>query len=250
MPSLAKRLLLLACDTRQVSEFVAAADKLGLEIVFGSEEPGAPLELRFSQRDSALRIVEYAMDYPLAGIIAVDDAAAAVAGRAGSMLGLPYHPPRAGDALGDKERLQLRLEAAGLATPNVSAGDTAYATIGVMTLGTLRVFAILNAAAPGATLPRLDSILLNGITDTLRTVIRTVGLRHGPVYVELAAAPADPERPEKPAGLAVRSVSAAIHAGYARSLSFRIPLVDENISLEELLIRNALGMDISRIFRK
>ena len=36
----------------------------------------------------------------------------------------------------------------------------------------------------------------------------------------------------------------------SRALHFRIPLVDDNVSLEELLIRLALGQDVSRIYRE
>jgi hypothetical protein len=248
-----KRLLVLATETTTAaSGYVAAADKLGLEIVFGTEEPGAPLELQFDQRDSALRIVQYAMERPLAAIVTVDNAPAAVAGRAASMLGLPYHPPRAGDTLRDRKRLEIRLSGAGLevccnraSQDQRSEASARYAIAGVMTLGHLRIPAIFDATGAAAAPLRLDAATQQPITDTLRAIIRGVGLRHGPVYVELAREQA--AESQKPA---VAEVAAAIPARYAAALRFRIPLVDEDVSLEELLIRNALGMDISRVYRK
>lgn len=248
-----KRLLVLATETTTAaSGYVAAADKLGLEIIFGTEEPGAPMELRFDQRDSALRIVQYAMERPLAAIVTVDNAPAAVAGRAASMLGLPYHPPRAGDALRDHRRLAIRLAAAGLQTtdpldfaPAGKQAEEAYSIVGIMTLGSLRVLGIFDSMIPEAVPLRLEAAAQKPVTDTLRAIVRTVGLRHGPIYVELSNTAAPPT-----SRLAVADVSAAIPPRYAAGFRFRIPLVDEDVSTEELLIRNALGMDVSRVYRK
>jgi hypothetical protein len=119
-----------------------------------------------------------------------------------------------------------------------------YAIAGVMTLASLRVLAIFDAAASDPAPIRPESDVQKHVFDALRAIVRTVGLRHGPVYVELTTA-ASRTQP-----LAVGDVGAVIPPRYAAALHFRIPLVDEDLSTEELLIRNALGMDISRVYRK
>jgi hypothetical protein len=53
------------------------------------------------------------------------------------------------------------------------------------------------------------------------------------------------------AGIWVMEVAARSIGGLcSRALRFEIPLVDKDVSLEELLIRLMLGLDVSRIYRE
>jgi hypothetical protein len=110
--------------------------------------------------------------------------------------------------------------------------------VGVMTLGTLRVLGIIESGREWRPLTRLSSETQQRLAEILRAIVKTLGLRHGPLFVELTA------------HREVAKVSAAIPAACAALLRFRIPLVDEDVSLEELLVRNALGMDIARVYPK
>jgi hypothetical protein len=48
----------------------------------------------------------------------------------------------------------------------------------------------------------------------------------------------------------ILDLAPAIPLGKLSVLQFRIPLVDEEVSLAEFILRHALGMDISRVYRK
>jgi hypothetical protein len=229
-----KRVLLLATNTAGHEAFAAAAGKLGLELISGTEDCEGGLTLDFNTRDSALRIVQYAMDRPLAAIVVGDERPLPVAARAASMLGLPFHPPKTGDALRDRKRLDVGLHAAGLELAEV--GKTAIEVAGVMTESKLRVLGIFDQQR---VIANLDAEARERLPDLLRSIIKSLSLTSGPVYVAATANLS-----------AVTNVSAVVPRDLASALRFRIPLVDEDISWQELLIRHALGMDISRAYRK
>ena len=122
-----KRLLLLTTTTGyQTREFAQAAQKLGLEVVLGSDRchklydpwrDGA-LPLKFEKPDRAARsIVEFARSKPLNAIVALGDATPPAAARACLELGLPGHPPEAADICRDKYRSRERLRETGLNVP-------------------------------------------------------------------------------------------------------------------------------------
>ncbi|MGO9209479.1 MAG: ATP-grasp domain-containing protein [Terriglobales bacterium] len=80
------------------------------------------------------------------------------------------------------------------------------------------------------------------IVETLALAADALGLYHGPVHAELRI---------NPAGIWMMEVAARSIGGLcSRALRFEIPLVDKEVSLEELLIRLMLGLDVSRIYRE
>jgi len=80
------------------------------------------------------------------------------------------------------------------------------------------------------------------IVETLAEASAALGLYHGPVHAELRI---------NPAGIWVMEVAARSIGGLcSRALRFEIPLVDKEVSLEELLMRLMLGLDVSRIYRE
>ncbi len=136
---MAKRLLILTTTTGyQTHSFVAAAGKLGVDAVFGSDRchrldnpwRDGSLPMRFEDAaGSAARIADYARSSPLDGIVSLGDRPTSTAARACQALGLPGHPPEAADICRDKYRSRERLKAAGLAVPSFVrfplAGDPA-----------------------------------------------------------------------------------------------------------------------------
>jgi hypothetical protein len=239
-----KRLLVLTPGADQQNEaFLEAAAKLDLDIVFGSETPqGVPakfrdsaIPLRFDDRDSVLGIVEYAMKQPLAAMVMVGDAPLSVASRASSMLGLPCHPPHAADAMSDPERLR----AAGI----VPSEQTDVTAEGSVDQGTLRVFALFDTRDDVLITPsRLGAEVQTALVNQLKSAVHSLGLRHGPVHARIALNGNE---------ASISSLEArALRAPASRALRFRIPLVDSDISLEELIVRLMLGTDTSRIYRE
>jgi len=80
------------------------------------------------------------------------------------------------------------------------------------------------------------------IVETLAKAVAALWLYHGPVHAELRI---------NAAGIWVMEVAARSIGGLcSRALRFEIPLVDKEVSLEELLIRLMLGLDVSRIYRE
>ncbi len=242
-----KRILVLAATASKTSRLREAADKLALELVLGCADETGALRLNFATRDSALHIVEFVQQNPVAAIIPVGDETAPSAARAASIVGLPFHPPKAADACANKELLRRKLEAAGVVAPDSSpAGPAAVGTSSsadltiecVMAGGKLRVLAVGDGDRP-TTFSALASDIQKNVPELLRKIIAALGLKHGPVRVTASAQ----------AGLL-----AAVDIGLCYSqtaltdaLRFRIPLVDQDISYEEVVIRNALDLDISRI---
>ena len=123
----ARRLLLLATTTGyQTHAFVEAAEKLGLDVVFGTdrchvlEDPwrDGALPLRFEDpQNSAARILEYARTNRVDAVVALGDRPTPTAARASRALGLLHHPAEAADICRDKYLSRERLRAAGLSVP-------------------------------------------------------------------------------------------------------------------------------------
>ncbi len=118
--------------------------------------------------------------------------------------------------------------------------------------GRLRVLAIFDKPDPLAgpffeetiyvTPSRMSRELQQGIVETLAKAAAALELYHGPVHAELRI---------NPAGIWVMEVAARSIGGLCSlALRFEIPLVDKEVSLEELLIRLMLGLDVSRIYRE
>jgi len=118
--------------------------------------------------------------------------------------------------------------------------------------GRLRVLAIFDKPDPltgpffeetiYVTPSRLAHETQQRVLETLAESVAALGLYHGPVHTELRINAAD---------IWVMEVAARSIGGLcSRALRFEIPLVDKNVSLEELLIRLMLGLDVSRIYRE
>jgi len=123
---------------------------------------------------------------------------------------------------------------------------------GIVDRGRLRILAIFDKPDPlvgpffeetiYVTPSRLAADTQQHVIQTLGRAVQALGLYHGPLHAELRI---------NREGIWVMEVAARPIGGLcSRALRFRIPLVDDNVSLEELLIRLALGLDVSRIYRE
>src|SRR5437870_6830833 len=118
-----KRLLILASKLGyQTRNFAQAAQKLSVEVVFGTDrchqldDPWADraLALHFEQPEQAAeRIVEQARAHPIAAILALGDRPTTTAAYAARALGLPYNSPGSVEACRNKLRQREVLSAAG-----------------------------------------------------------------------------------------------------------------------------------------
>ena len=123
-------LLLLPSHTYRTADFLTAASALGTEVVVGCERrpalaslmEGRYLRLHFADvEQSVARIGEFAAEWPLQAVIAVDDAGTMVAAAASAALGLPHNAMAAVAASRDKERSRELFRAAGLPTPRFAS---------------------------------------------------------------------------------------------------------------------------------
>jgi len=129
---MARVLLLIPSRTYRTHDFMAAASRLDVEIVVGSEHrpalaglmDGRHLRLDFEDVNrSTERIVAFAQMRPLAAVVAVDDAGTLLAAAAAEALGLRHNPVDAVEAARDKARMRERLAQAGLPTPQFATAD-------------------------------------------------------------------------------------------------------------------------------
>ncbi len=124
---MARVLLLIPSATYRAPDFMAAAQRLDIEVVVGSDR-GSPLEgvaagrtLTVDLNDpqaGARQIAAFAQQYPLDSVVAVDDAGALVAAAASQLLGLPHNPFEAVEATRNKYLLRRRLQRGELLTPH------------------------------------------------------------------------------------------------------------------------------------
>ncbi len=122
-----KRVLLLIPNTSyRAADFMAAAERLGIEVAVGSNHRqaledwsrGGALSLDFTEVDISLRrIVDFARARGLSLILATDDETTLVAAKAAAALGLPHNPPEAIATCRDKVRQRTAWASAGLPTP-------------------------------------------------------------------------------------------------------------------------------------
>jgi biotin carboxylase len=119
-------LLLLPTATYRAAAFLGAAEKLGVEVVVGSERRQALESVMGDQfllvplnrpSEAADNIVRYAGDHPLDGIIAVDDQGSLAAAIASARLGLRHSSPAAIAATRDKSAMRDLLRRAGVVQP-------------------------------------------------------------------------------------------------------------------------------------
>ncbi len=119
-------MLLIPSASYRAPDFMAAASRLGVEVVVGTDqanplqdaEGGRLVALDFAQPErGADQIEAYATMHPLDMIVAVDDGGTLLAARAARRLELPYNTVAAVEATRDKSRMRARLEAAGVPRP-------------------------------------------------------------------------------------------------------------------------------------
>lgn len=120
-------LLLIPSATYRADAFLAAAERLGAEIVVGSNHAPAlastsVLHVDYEDPEAGpQQIAAFAHDHPLNAILAVDDQGVALASRAARWLDLPHNPIDAVLATRNKLNLRRRLAAAALASPEYLA---------------------------------------------------------------------------------------------------------------------------------
>ena len=120
-------LLLLPTETYRAKDFLAAAERLGVDVVVGSERRQAMADamgdravvVPLGKVDAAVEIIAALHDrLPLDAVLAVDDQGLAVAAAASARLGLAHNPVDAVAATRDKAAMRARLAAAAVAQPD------------------------------------------------------------------------------------------------------------------------------------
>jgi biotin carboxylase len=326
----ARRLLLLFSTTGyEADDFVAAARRLNVACVFGSdrchvmEDPwqDGALPLRFEDPEGGARVIlEYARTTPIQAIVAVGDRPTLTAALACQALGLPHNPPDAAEAARNKFKARQRFQAAGLPVPpfarfaidqdpreavrqvrfpcvlkplalsasrgviradNPDEFAAAFRRIaallrtpeirvlreeahdwilverfiegrevaleGILDRGRLRLLALFDKPDPldgpffeetiYVTPSRLGQEVQAQILQATERAARALGLVHGPIHAELRVNRAGPWVLE----VAARSIG---------GLCSRVLRFGTGISLEELIIRHAFGMDIGPFHRE
>lgn len=121
-----RALLILPTATYRATDFMRAAERLGVDVVVASERRQAlsgvmgdrALLLRLSRpEEAAAAIVELAQRLPLDAVVPVDDQGVRVAAMAAERLGLPGNPVAAAAATRDKAAMRERLDRAGVPQP-------------------------------------------------------------------------------------------------------------------------------------
>jgi hypothetical protein len=239
------QLLLLSSTCAAAVPYVTAAEKLGVSWLLGTEPDDvisnstilqATMSLHFAQRDAVLDVVQYAMEHPLAAIVAIDERCAPCRARSASMIGMPGNPPKAADACLDKFALRQKLSNAGLRTPvlgDAPAGRDLHLAA-ILNGGRMRVLGVVENGIAVSDAPRT-------VMEAVARAARTVELSVGPLWAHLRVAGEEAW---------ILDLAPAIPLDKLSVLQFRIPLVDEEVSLPEFILRHALGMDISRVYRK
>lgn len=120
-------LLLLPTETYRAKDFLAAAERVGVDVVVGCERRQAMADamgdravvVPLGNLGAAVEIIAAVHDRrPLDAVLAVDDQGLVVAAAAAARLGLPHNPVEAVAATRDKAALRARLAAAAVAQPD------------------------------------------------------------------------------------------------------------------------------------
>jgi len=191
-PMAAQRLLLLCTTTGyQTQAFIAAAKKMGLAVLLGTdrchklEDPwqDGALPLRFENpEESARQIVEHARSNPVDAIVALGDRPTPTAARAARELGLLFHAPEAADACRDKYLSRERLRRAGLNVPAyvrfpVDAAPQALIHSGALPIGFPCVLKPLALSASRGVIRADDPEEFVRAFDRLKTMLGTPEVR-------------------------------------------------------------------------
>ena len=129
---MARLLLLIPTTSYRVADFMAAARRLDVEVVVGSNErpvleqyaAGRTVTLDFTDLDrGAGQIAAFAHDHPLTAILGVDDETTLLAATASERLGLAHNTPESVAATRDKYRFRSALANAGPPAPTFQQFD-------------------------------------------------------------------------------------------------------------------------------
>jgi biotin carboxylase len=146
-PAMTRILLLLPTRTYRTADFLAAAHRLGVDVVVGAERRNAleslagggtirvPLD---DPERGATTIAAYSREHALDGVVGVDDGSILVAAAAAERLGLPHNALAAVARSRDKAQARATFAAAGLPSPRfasypAAADPAALAAIAVAT---------------------------------------------------------------------------------------------------------------------
>jgi len=108
-------LLLVPTTSYRIGDFLAAAERLGVDVAVGSDQrqvleqysEGRTVTLDFKDMERGVaQIKTYSGDYPVAAIVGVDDETTVIAAKASQALGLPHNAPEAVEATGNKHRFR------------------------------------------------------------------------------------------------------------------------------------------------
>jgi biotin carboxylase len=154
--------------------------------------------------------------------------------------------------LRDPEVRVLREEASEFIQVEEYIAGTEVALEAVMDRGRLHALALFDKPEPltgpffeesiYVTPSRLTPVDQTAIFRTLEKCVAALGLKHGPVHAEFRLN----ERGVYPLEIAARPIGGLCSG----ALRFKLPLVEEEMSLEEVVIRLALGMDTRRVVRE
>jgi len=124
------RLLLLVPTTSyRIGDFLAAAQRLGVDVAVGSNQrqvleqfsQGRTVTLNFKDVTQGMsQIMAYNDDYPLSAIIGVDEETTLIAAKACQAMGLFHNAPESVQACVNKHSFRLRLANSGLLAPRFS----------------------------------------------------------------------------------------------------------------------------------
>ena len=320
---MSRLLLLMTTTSYKAGAFMAAAKRLGLDLVVGMERtqalaslnPEGHLTLSFATPERALgKIVAHARERHLDAIIAADDEGAVLAAMACEALGLAYSPVAAVRAARDKLRTRRDLERAGLNTPwfesfrldqnpRAAAGHVPYPCVlkplslaasrgviradddeqlaaawrrleamlgpraeilvegfipgfevaleGIVTGGRLELLALFDKPDPlngpffeeaiYTTPSRHDGAVQGEIMAAAERALEALGLDEGPVHAEL--------RGNEEGAWVLEIAPRSIGGLCSRALRFVDPEGGLS-SLEELILRHALGRDVGGVERE
>ncbi len=125
-------LLLLPTTTYKTADFLAAAERLQVEVTVASEEPSTLegvnpqglLTLNFRDPETcALRALEFAAKIPVGAVVGVDEDTTVVAAVISRALGLPHNPVHAAVAARHKATMRGLLEQAAVPSPGYRVFD-------------------------------------------------------------------------------------------------------------------------------
>ncbi|MDP6927005.1 MAG: ATP-grasp domain-containing protein, partial [Rhodospirillales bacterium] len=123
---MSRLLLLIPSTSYRVSDFLAAAERVGVEVTVGSDEKqvleefsqGGTTTIDFKNIDVGTdQIIAFNRHYTVAAIIAVDEVTGVLAAKASDKLGLPHNDWTAIATTGNKLDMREKLAVAGLPSP-------------------------------------------------------------------------------------------------------------------------------------